>query len=75
MSSAGLSAARTRRIVRDQIGKSLEREVFAVKGNQHGVRGDQRVEREQAERRRTVDEDVVESVANRLEQQPQPFFA
>ena len=52
MSSEGLSAARTRRSVRDEIGEAFEREVFAVERNQHGVGGDERVEREQAERRR-----------------------
>ena len=53
---------------RDEIGESFEREVFAVERDQHGVGGDERVEREQAERRRRVDEDEVESFAQRLEQ-------
>src|SRR4029079_14094313 len=37
--------------------------------------GDERVEREQAERGRTVDEDPVEVLAQRLEQTPQPALA
>ena len=75
MSSAGLSAARTRRSVRDEIGETLEREVLAVERNQHGVGGDERVEREQAERRRRVDEDVVEAVAQRIERRAQTLLA
>ena len=35
-----------------EIGEAFEREVFAVQRDQHGVGGDQRIEREQAERRR-----------------------
>ena len=59
----------------DEIGEPFEREVLAVQRNQHGVGGDERVEREQAERRRAVDEDVVEVVAQRREQRAQPLFA
>ena len=50
---------------RDEIGEPFEREVLAVERNQHGVGGDERVEREQAERRRRVDEDEVEAIAER----------
>ena len=75
MSSAGLSAARTRRSVRDEIGEPFEREVFAIERNQDGVRGDERVEREQAERRRRVDEDVVEARAERVEHVAQAMLA
>ena len=50
----------------DEIGEPFEREVFAVQRNQHRVGGDERVEREQSERRRAVDEDVVEVVAQRM---------
>ena len=53
---------------RDEIGEPFEREVLAVERNQHGVGGDERVEREQPERGRRVDEDVVEAVAERVEQ-------
>ena len=59
----------------DEIGEPFEREVLAVQRNQHGVGGDERVQRQQAERRRTVDEDVVELVAQRLEQRAQPLLA
>jgi hypothetical protein len=40
-----------------------------------GVGRDERVERQQAERWRAVDEDVVELLAHRREEQAQPFFA
>ena len=60
MSSAGLSAAAHAPHRADEIGQPLEREVLAVQRDEHRVGGDQRVEREQSERRRTVDEDVVE---------------
>ena len=60
-----MSAARTRRIVADEIGEAFEREVLAVQRDQHAVGGDERVEREQAERGRAVDEDEVERVAQR----------
>ena len=59
----------------DEIGQPFEREVLAVQRNQHRVGGDQRVERQQAERRRAVDEDVVEVVAHGREQHAQPLFA
>ena len=59
----------------DEIGEPFEREVLAVQRNQHGVGGDERVERQQAERRRAVDEDVVVLVAHRREQRAQALFA
>ena len=59
----------------DEIGEPLEREVFAVERNQHGVGGDERVEREQPERRRRVDQDEVEAIAQRLEQIAQAALA
>ena len=59
----------------DEIGEALEREVLAVQRNQHRVGGDERVEREQAERRRAVDEDVVEAVAERRDDAAQARFA
>ena len=52
---------------RDEIGEPFEREVLAVERNEHGVGGDERVEREQPERRRRVDEDVVEAIAERVQ--------
>ena len=45
---------------RDEIGQTFEREVLAVERNQDRVGGHERIEREQSERRRRVDEDVVE---------------
>ena len=65
MSSAGLSDGAHAAHRADEIGEPFEREVLAVQRNQHGVGGDERVERQQAERRRAVDEDVVEVVAQR----------
>ena len=75
MSSVGLSAARTRRSVATQIGEPFEREVLAVERDEHRVGGDERVEREQAERRRRVDEDVVEAIAQWLEEVAQAALA
>ena len=66
MSSAGLSARAHAAHRADEIGEAFEREVLAVQRNQHGVGGDERVEREQPERRRAVDEDVVVLVAHRV---------
>ena len=60
MSSDGLSADRTRRMRADQIGEAFEREKFAVERDEHGVGGNERIQRQQSERRRAVDEDVVE---------------
>ena len=51
----------------DEVGEAFEREVLAVQRDEHGVGGDEGVEREQAERRRAVDEDVVEAVGQRDE--------
>ena len=75
MSSVGVQRGADAAQRRDEIGEPLEREVFAVERNQHGVGGDERVEREQAERRRRVDEDVVEAVAQRLEEMAQAPLA
>ena len=67
MSSAGLSAGADAAQRGDEIGKPFEREVFAVQRDQHGVGRDQRVEREQPERRRRVDDDESEARAQRFE--------
>ena len=67
MSSAGFSAAAHAPHRADEIGEAFEREVLAVQRNQHGVGRDQRIQREQAERRRAVDEDVVEPRPQRLD--------
>ena len=53
---------------RHEIGKPLEGEVFAVQRDHHRFSRDERVQREQPERRRAVDEDVVEPVAKRREE-------
>ena len=60
MRETRIERARTRSIVDDELRDAFEREVFAVEGNEHGVGGDERIEGEQPERRRRVDEDVVE---------------
>ena len=44
----------------DQLVQALQRVVLALDRDQHLLRGDQRVDRQQAERGRAVDEDVVE---------------
>ena len=55
----GLYAALTFSIVDGQRRQPLEREVLGLHRHDHAVGGDQRVERQQAERRRAVDHDVV----------------
>ena len=60
MSSVGIERAAHAAQRGDEIGEAFEREVLAVERNQHGVGGDERVERQQPERRRRVDEDEVE---------------
>ena len=57
MSSVGIERGAHAAQRRDEIGQAFEREVLAVQRDQHGVGGDERVEREQAERRRAVDDD------------------
>ena len=59
----------------DEIGEPLEREVLAVERNEHGVGGDERVEREEAERGRAVDEDVIEAIAQGREELAQALLA
>ena len=44
----------------EQLAEALERVVLALDRDEHLARGDERVDREQPERRRAVDEDVVE---------------
>ena len=60
---------------RHEIGESFEREIFAVQRDEHGFGGDERVQRQQAERRRAVDEDVIEAIAERREKSAQLRFA
>ena len=75
MSSDGIERAAHAPHRADEIGEAFEREVLAVQRDQHGVGGDERVERQQAERRRAVDEDVVELGAQRIEDALQPVLA
>ena len=53
---------------RHEIGKSLEGEVLAMERDQHSVRGDERVQRQQAERWRAVDDDEPITRAERLDE-------
>ena len=62
MSRRGIEAVADAAERGDEIGEPFEGEVLAVERNQHGIGGDERVEREEAERRRRVDEDVVEAI-------------
>ena len=75
MSSDGFNDTRTRLIVETSAARPSSAKYLAVEGNQHRVGGDERVEREQAERGRAVDEDPVEVRAQGLEQTPQPALA
>ena len=75
MSSVGIHRAADAAQRGDEIGEPFEREVLAVERNEHGVGGDERVEREESERRRRVDEDEVEAIAQRLEQIAQAALA
>ena len=58
-SSRGFRWSRTRLMRGDQLGQSLQRVVLALDRDEHGVGGGQRVDGQQPERRRAVDEDVV----------------
>ena len=76
MSSRGLSAAANAAHRADEVGEALERRAPAVQRDQHRVSGDtSALRRQQSERRRAVDEDVVELAAERLDATAQPFFA
>ena len=59
----------------DEIGDALEREVFAGERDDDGVGGDERVERQQTERRRRIDEDVVEAVAQGVHERAEAALA
>ena len=75
MSSDGFRAAANSPHRPDQIGETFERKVLTVERNQHSVCGDERVEREQSERRRAIDEDVIEARAQRIEDPLQAMLA
>ena len=75
MSSAGIERGAHAAQRRDEIGQPFEREVLAVQRDEHGVGGDQRVQRQQAERRRTVDDDESIAGAQRVDERAQPALA
>src|SRR5262245_4350874 len=50
-----------------ELDETAEREVLALDGHDHAVGRDQRVDRQQAQRRRRVDDDEVVAVEHRLE--------
>ena len=58
-----------------QIGKALERVILALHGHEQGVRRAQRVERQQLERGRTVDENVVVVGGENVERLLEPELA
>ena len=58
-----------------QIGDALERVVFTLDRNQHAVRGCERVDREQLQRRRAVDQNEIIIVPNRLQRGLHDLFA
>ena len=59
----------------DQIGEPFERGVFAVQRDEHGFGANERIERQQSERRRAIDEDVIETIAQRRKKPAQLGFA
>src|SRR4029450_10683593 len=60
---------------RQQVGDAFEREVLAVDRNEDRAGRDERVEGQQAKRRRRVDEDVIELGTQRVDEPPQTSFA
>lgn len=58
-----------------ELRNALEREVFALNGNKHAVRGNQRVDRQQVQRRWAVDQNVVKILGNRLKGARHPLVA
>ena len=65
ISSAGLSVARIWSIDLLELRNAFQREELALHRHQHGIRRRHRVERQQVERRRAVDQDVVEALVGR----------
>ena len=59
----------------EQLAQPFQRVVLALDRDEHLVAGDERVDREQAERRRAVDEDVVDLPAVRGDGPAQPVLA
>src|SRR5690606_12118000 len=58
-----------------ELGQPLQRVELALDRNQHGVRRGERVQRQQAERRRAVHQDEIVPAARRLERAPQHQLA
>ena len=58
-----------------QVAQALQREIFALHGDQHAVRRAQGVERQQLQRGRAVDEDIVVFVLELLQRVFQTEFA
>jgi hypothetical protein len=75
MSSEGFNPAADAPHRADEFGKTFESEVLAVQRYQHGVRGNQRIQGEQTERRGAVDEDVLEARPKRIEHALQTTLA
>ena len=75
MSSDGIQRATHAPHRPDEIGEPFEREVLAVQRDQHRIGGDEPIQRQQAERRRAIDEDVVVVGAQRVEHPLQPALA
>ena len=60
---------------RHQLAQSLERVILALERNQKAVRCAQAVERQQAERRRAVDEHIIVFVLDLVEHELEPRLA
>ena len=60
---------------RNELGESFERVVLAVERDKNRIGGDQRVERQQAEGRRAVDDHVVEGAGDRTHEVAQTRLA
>ena len=74
--SVGIEVCLDHLDVAQQLPHALEGVVLALDRDQHLRRGDERVDGEQSERRRAVDEDVVEVVVLQVGQRgAQPSFA
>src|SRR5262249_45903018 len=58
----------------NQVGEAFQRKILAVQRNKHRIGGDQRVQRQEAQRRRTINKDVVIFVVDRIEKNSQAFL-
>ncbi len=59
----------------DQVGEPFQCVVLALDRDEHGVRSGERIHCQETERRRTVQEDLVVGIPDRIEQAPQAPFA